>query len=213
MSAQEQKGASRATLDDALAALQGHNASIDPTLAPVREFLERLKGYAKPLELPTDSDGFRLEAALQSGFDCIDDDIELYAVAGTDLVKFVRDRDDWARGVREGLEAALEDKRRLVRELDVALNGEAGAAKQASLCDLVAQVRAQQAVQILNLSDGMRVNFRAPDGRRGTLRLDNLLTNWCINATDSELELVDTMRAAIEAYPVAGDPIPVEVPQ
>jgi hypothetical protein len=27
-----------------------------------------------------------------------------------------------------------------VRELDVLLNGEAGAAKQASLCDLVAQV-------------------------------------------------------------------------
>jgi len=35
----------------------------------------------------------------------------------------------------------LEDKRRLVRELDVVLNGEAGAAKQASLCDLVAQVK------------------------------------------------------------------------
>lgn len=33
------------------------------------------------------------------------------------------------------------DHKRLVRELDVALNGEAGAAKQASLCDIVAQVK------------------------------------------------------------------------
>lgn len=32
------------------------------------------------------------------------------------------------------------DINRLVRELDVALNGEDGAAKQASLCDVVAQV-------------------------------------------------------------------------
>ena len=36
------------------------------------------------------------------------------------------------------------DHRRLVRELDVALNGEAGAAKQASLCDIVAQVKDQR---------------------------------------------------------------------
>lgn len=35
---------------------------------------------------------------------------------------------------------ALEDFKRLTRELDVALNGEEGAAPQASLCDLVAQV-------------------------------------------------------------------------
>lgn len=36
--------------------------------------------------------------------------------------------------------AAEKDHRRLVRELDVLMNGEAGAAQQASLCDLVAQV-------------------------------------------------------------------------
>lgn len=38
-------------------------------------------------------------------------------------------------------EEVLADHRRLVRELDVLLNGEEGAAKQASLCDIVAQVR------------------------------------------------------------------------
>lgn len=37
-------------------------------------------------------------------------------------------------------EAAFADYRRLVRELDVALNGD-GAAKQASLCDVVSQVK------------------------------------------------------------------------
>lgn len=38
-------------------------------------------------------------------------------------------------------EIVLADHRRLVRELDVALNGEAGAAQQASLCDIVGQVK------------------------------------------------------------------------
>ena len=37
----------------------------------------------------------------------------------------------------DGFREAQEDKLRLTRELDVALHGEAGAAKQASLCDLV----------------------------------------------------------------------------
>lgn len=40
-------------------------------------------------------------------------------------------------------EEVLSSHRRLVRELDVALNGEAGAAKQASLCDIVSQVKAE----------------------------------------------------------------------
>ena len=38
-------------------------------------------------------------------------------------------------------EATLADHRRLVRELDVALNGEENAAQQASLCDIVHQVK------------------------------------------------------------------------
>jgi hypothetical protein len=40
-------------------------------------------------------------------------------------------------------EEMLTGHRRLVRELDVLLNGEAGAAKQASLCDIVRQVRSE----------------------------------------------------------------------
>ncbi len=38
-------------------------------------------------------------------------------------------------------EEVLADHRRLVRELDIALNGEDGAARQASLCDIVSQVK------------------------------------------------------------------------
>ena len=38
-------------------------------------------------------------------------------------------------------EEVLADHKRLVRELDVALNGEDAAAKQASLCDIVGQVK------------------------------------------------------------------------
>lgn len=56
--------------------------------------------------------------------------------------------DDFARTLltlRDQLAAYEEvnaDKNRLVRELDVMLNGEDGAAKQASLCDIVAQLAA-----------------------------------------------------------------------
>lgn len=43
------------------------------------------------------------------------------------------------------VDAVKADHNRLVRELDVLLNGEAGAAEQASLCDIVAQVRMERA--------------------------------------------------------------------
>lgn len=47
----------------------------------------------------------------------------------------------------------LADHNRLVRELDVLLNGEAGAAQQASLCDIVAQIRRERAKEV----DGQNV--------------------------------------------------------
>lgn len=48
------------------------------------------------------------------------------------------------RGPDAALDDVLADHKRLVRELDVLLNGEAGAAEQASLCDIVAQVRVER---------------------------------------------------------------------
>lgn len=110
-------------------------------------------------------------------------------------------------------EAYRDEHRRLVRELDVALNGEVGAAQQASLCDLVAQVRRQQSVQILNLNSGFRLNFRAPSGRRGTLRLDTLLDALGEDAEIFEPGIADVARAAMDAYPVAGEPLPLDVDQ
>ena len=38
------------------------------------------------------------------------------------------------------LEDVIEDKRRLTKEIDIALNGD-GAAEQASLCDILAQLK------------------------------------------------------------------------
>ena len=55
-----------------------------------------------------------------------------------------RDMRQLAQLVTDYQQAAA-DAMRLIRELDVLLNGE-GAAKQASLCDLVAQLRAERDV-------------------------------------------------------------------
>jgi hypothetical protein len=52
-------------------------------------------------------------------------------------------------------EEVLADKRRLTRELDEALNGPQGAAKQASLCDLIPQARDMRAALKAN-SDALR---------------------------------------------------------
>jgi uncharacterized protein YfkK (UPF0435 family) len=49
-----------------------------------------------------------------------------------------------AADLLEAYEEVNEDKKRLVRELDVALNGENDAAKQASLCDIVAIVKSKE---------------------------------------------------------------------
>lgn len=48
------------------------------------------------------------------------------------------------RQLEQDVSEAQADVDRLVRELDVALNGEAGAAKQARLCDVVSQVKDQR---------------------------------------------------------------------
>lgn len=106
--------------------------------------------------------------------------------------------------------AVLDGFRLLTRDLDVALNGAAGAAKQASLVDLVAQVeRERSAVSIVNFDDGMVINFRAPDGRRATLHF-GVLMDQAIDAGGEQLDVWNTIAAAIAAYPSAGPRVPVE---
>lgn len=54
--------------------------------------------------------------------------------------------------INSELEEYVNDKKRLTRELDVLLNGVNGAAKQASLCDVVAQV-ARSTISEVTLGD------------------------------------------------------------
>lgn len=56
----------------------------------ISTFLSTLKAKAEPLFIKDDATGFILEAAMQKGFDTIDDDIELYVVSGAKLIEFVQ---------------------------------------------------------------------------------------------------------------------------
>lgn len=64
----------------------------------------------------------------------------VYLTAGKERIRWLSRKLIEAEQQRAAMLAAQADHQRLVRELDVLLNGEAGAANQASLCDLVAQV-------------------------------------------------------------------------
>lgn len=77
-------------------------------------------------------------------------------------------------------EEVLADHRRLVRELDVLLNGEDGAAKQASLCDIVAQVAGAQRNRI-------SIFARADDNTISSVLTDaDILSIWEKCDTPSE---------------------------
>lgn len=64
--------------------------------------------------------------------------------------------------VMSDVAAVQMDHSRLVRELDVLLNGEAGAAKQASLCDIVAQVRLKRDLLLTSLNQGAPADLHFP---------------------------------------------------
>lgn len=67
----------------------------------------------------------------------------------------------------KALNEVLDDKRRLTRELDVAMNGEEDAAKQASLIDLIAQAKSlrSEASRVIEVVKAKRERWRnAADG-------------------------------------------------
>ncbi|WNL63657.1 hypothetical protein ST4_099 [Aeromonas phage ST4] len=64
----------------------------------------------------------------------------VYLTAGKERIRWLSRKLIEAEQQHAAMLAAQADHQRLVRDLDVLLNGEAGAAKQASLCGLVAQV-------------------------------------------------------------------------
>jgi len=66
---------------------------------------------------------------------------EIIALIGQ-VVDELNSTDNEVEAGIEDYKATLEDHQRLVRKIDVILNGEEDAASQASLCDLVPQIRA-----------------------------------------------------------------------
>lgn len=77
----------------------------------------------------------------------------------------------------EDYEAAMDDHRRLVRMLDVALHGEGNAAPQASLCDLIEPAR-QLRLDHINL---LKAVLCEPDG----VTLANRLTRRVLDAREN----------------------------
>ncbi len=76
-------------------------------------------------------------SSLRSEIECLNRLANAQA-EGTATIIMKLEREIAAKDARIAeLEEVLADKRRLTRELDVAMNGEEGAAKQASLCDLI----------------------------------------------------------------------------
>jgi hypothetical protein len=215
VSAQDKTGAPagaqpRVTLDDAIVAyarVEGRFPDLDGSLgwSRIGAFLNDLKARAADVDPGEPEDAFfALEHALQSGFESIDDDTELYVVSARDLSVCLRALRDRANDSANTLREIVAD----VHDLDSAMNGVAAAGVSVGaiprLRQLAAQVRAQQPAQILNLPDGMRINFQAPDGRRATLNLARLLDAVEHDPSQFEPGIADVMRAAIAAYPVAG---------
>lgn len=64
----------------------------------------------------------------------------VYLTAGKERIRWLSRKLIEAEQQHAAMLSAQADHQRLVRQLDVLLNGEEGAAQQASLCDLVAQV-------------------------------------------------------------------------
>lgn len=83
------------TLEDAVDAvdmLEHHNLDGSHNLVVVNQFLGRLKMLAEPTLIESDQDGYIIEGALQNGFMVIDNDADMLAVSGKNLIKFVKAR-------------------------------------------------------------------------------------------------------------------------
>ena len=76
--------------------------------------------------------------------------------------KLYAEQPEPATVVMSDVSAVQMEHNRLVRELDVLLNGEAGAAQQASLCDIVAQVRLKRDLLIASLNQGAPADLHFP---------------------------------------------------
>lgn len=73
----------RVTVEDAIDAITAWNETT------ARPFLDRLAAMRKPCPINTDEEGYIIDGAMQNGFDTIDDDGDLFAVAGADLIGYM----------------------------------------------------------------------------------------------------------------------------
>ena len=120
-------------------------------------------------------------------------------------------------------EDAMADKRRLAREIDVAMHGEEGAAKQASLCDLIEPARMMRE-RIAALETGQNTAIEAmmeaqrarraaesslAETRAKVERVKGVLRRArhhlvCLHAsTPQQVSLIDDIDAALSALPEA----------
>jgi len=121
----------------------------------VRENIKRAKTAEQPVVIPQFIEDMkaRIAKAKQSFVFVCEKDFRL---ATPDYAKY-RDAQigfniaEEAISLIQDYEDVLADKRRLTKEIDVALNGD-GAAEQASLCDIVAQVKAIKRESVVDKS-------------------------------------------------------------
>lgn len=108
-------------------------------------------------------------------------------------------------------EEVLASHRRLVRELDVLLNGEAGAAKQASLCDIVGQLRKAAECRPVDLPAGKHDFHKGQCGRCGaTEKVSGDECQHDLLKPNTTIEVIDKWKAkckvCIEFFDLPGRP-------
>jgi hypothetical protein len=104
-------------------------------------------------------------------------------------------------------EEVLEDQKSLVRELDVLLNG-SGAAQQASLCDIVGQVRAEHIRSKKYIPTGQEVVFPVPQDVEKEIREKLIAYHarvWDCDNDPTYYEVVDAVLSIIRLYLAVND--------
>lgn len=128
------------------AALLAHRHPKPPTPLVVGEYYECLIGAPRVMLLD-----IKPEVDARFPYHVLMPDNTVIAVpedALGDVLKWDETR-AWSKASARAhfFEDVFEDHKRLTRELDVLLNGEDGAARQASLCDIVSQMRAMKGLK------------------------------------------------------------------
>lgn len=121
------------------------------------------------------------------------------AAAEAEIERLTRERDE-AIALNADYEEVLADKRRLAREIDIALHGEEGAAQQASLCDLVTPARTLR--ERVNALEQMRPHWAkgySNDSVAAQVTSAALARLWELLGVTSQTDAVATLIKFTEA--------------